>query len=150
MPDGHSPHDVPADRHYDRDNHTWAKFDPAQDLVIVGIDTFGLDAIGDLAYLSLVRPGQVVQRGTSLGSLEAAKMTGEILAPLSGQVVAVNEFLLQKPSLANADPYGRGWFAAIRPSAWAAESQDLVSGEAIKQWQLSEEERYRSRGRVRA
>ncbi len=80
----------PRDRFYEREQHMWVLRDP-DGQVCVGIDVLGLESMGDLAYVSLREVGATVRRGTPIGSLEAAKMTGDVLAPISGRVVARND-----------------------------------------------------------
>ncbi len=139
-------YEFPDDRYYDRSNHMWAKFDSAENQVIVGIDVLGLEALGDIAYISLQATGIPVQRGESIGVLEAAKMTGDVIAPVSGTLVARNEPIMRDPLIVNIEPYEKGWLVIIEPNAWAEESPDLVSGDEIPAWVEAEIERYRSQG----
>lgn len=139
-------YEFPDDRYYDRSNHMWAKFDTAENQVIVGIDVLGLEALGEIAYISLQATGIPVQRGESIGVLEAAKMTGDVVAPVSGTLVARNEPIMRDPLIVNNAPYEQGWLVIIEPSAWVEESADLISGQAIPAWVEAEIERYRSQG----
>ncbi|MBI4788059.1 MAG: glycine cleavage system protein H [Chloroflexi bacterium] len=135
----------PQECYYDRANHLWVKLTaPAQ--ALAGIDALGLEALGDLAYLALPEIGAQVTRAKAMGTLEAAKMTGELIAPISGTVVARNERVLRDPSLVNRDNYGDGWLVAISASDWTAESADLVYGDQVAAWAEQEIERYRSQG----
>ena len=137
---------IPDDRHYDNEHHMWAKFDPATGRVRVGIDILGLAALGDLAYISLQAMGMPVRRGESIGALEAAKMTGDLIAPAGGVLIERNEAALRDPFLVNSDPYGEGWLVAIEPDNWEHEATALVSGEALPGWIEAELERYRAQG----
>lgn len=139
-------YDFPADLAYDAANHTWARYDPLDGTATVGIDTLGQASMGDLVFLVLPAVGALVRRNRGAGSLEAAKMTGDVLCPLSGEVLAVNAEALRDPSLINRDPYGAGWLLKIRPSSWEAELADLVRGDAVEPWAAGEIERYRSEG----
>jgi len=143
---GNDTYTMPADRHYDRETHLWAQLDPVGGQVVVGIDALGLAALGDLAYVTLPAVGTTVERGKSMGTLEAAKMTGSLIAPVSGVIVAANERTVQNPSLVNQDMYGNGWLVAIQPAAWQHESERLVSGEDLPAWVDAELERYRRQG----
>lgn len=143
-----SHYEFPNDRYYDGINHQWAKLEAASGYVLVGIDSLGLEALGELAYISLQSRGARVQRGESIGTLEAAKMTGDIFAPVSGTLAARNERVLRDPLLINGDPYGEGWIIAIDPSDWEAESLELVHGPALPTWVEDEIERYRGQGWV--
>ncbi len=141
-------YEFPDDRYYDATNHQWALLDPAGGHVLVGIDSLGLEALGELAYISLKSTGTSVRRGESIGTLEAAKMTGDIFAPVSGTLVARNERVLRDPLLINGDPYNEGWIVTIDPSDWEAESTELVHGPALLAWVETEIERYRAQGWV--
>lgn len=112
----------------------------------VGMDALGLASLGDLAFIVLNETGTEVKRGEPLGTLEAAKMTGEIIAPVSGVVAARNGAALGDPSSVNQDPYRAGWLVTLTPTAWDAEAAQLVSGEAIPAWVAAEIERYREEG----
>src|SRR6266545_4169665 len=137
---------IPADRAYDREHHMWAQFDIASGDVFVGIDTLGLAALGDLAYVSLQGTGMPVKRGESMGMLEAAKMTGDIVAPVSGVIVARNDRTVGNPALVNQSPYVDGWMVVIKPSDWENDSTQLVAGDDLPAWVESEIKRYREQG----
>jgi len=133
--------DVPGDRYYDKAQHLWALPDPASGRVRLGIDAIGLESLGELAYVSVPEVGTAVVRGAPLGTLEAAKMTTHIHAPVSGAIVARNDAALADPMLVNREPYGNGWLVEIEPSGWDVESAELVSGDAIPAWAAAEIER---------
>ncbi len=137
---------IPDDRYYDRNHHLWIQKDSTTARGVVGLDTLGLAALGDLAYISLQTVGMFVKRGESMGMLEAAKMTSDLVAPASGILVERNEAALRNPQLVNSDPYGQGWLVAIEPTDWENESTGLVSGEELPVWVAAEIERYRSEG----
>jgi glycine cleavage system H protein len=139
-------YEIPADRAYDREHHMWAQFDSASGDVFVGIDALGLTALGDLAYVTLQDVGKSVKRGESLGTLEAAKMTGDLIAPVTGMIVARNNMAVSNPGLVNQSPYVDGWMVVIKPSDWENESVQLVAGDDLPGWVDSETQRYRSQG----
>lgn len=139
-------YEFPDDRYYDAANHQWAKLDVARNHVLVGIDSLGLESLGELAYISLKTLGAHIRRGESIGTLEAAKMTGDIFAPVSGALVARNERVLREPMLINNDPYDEGWIVAIEPGDWEGESRDLIHGPALPAWVEAEIKRYRNQG----
>jgi len=143
---GSDSYSIPADRYYGRENHMWAQFDPEQGLVVVGMDALGLSALGDLAYVTLQPVGTSVTCGKSFGTLEAAKMTGDLISPISGMIEARNDLAARNPSLVNQDPYKEGWLVSIRPGDWQNESAHLVSGDDLPGWIESELERYRQQG----
>jgi len=137
---------IPDDRYYDGANHLWAKADSTTGRVVIGIDKLGLQALGDLVYITLKEVGTPVKRGEAVGTLEAAKMTGDIIAPASGILIGRNESVLRDPSLVNRDPYDTGWIVSLDPTNWKKESTTLVSGAAIQEWVAAEVERYRQQG----
>jgi glycine cleavage system H protein len=139
-------YEIPANRSYDREHHMWAQFDSASGDVFVGIDTLGLASLGDLAYVTLKDIGQSVRRGESMGTLEAAKMTGDLIAPVSGVIVARNDATVSNPALVNQSPYVDGWMVVIKPTDWENESKQLVSGDDLPAWVESEIKRYRNQG----
>lgn len=108
-------YEIPADRAYDREHHLWAQYDSTSNQVTVGIDTLGLASLGDLAYVTLQAVGIPIKRGESMGTLEAAKMTGDLIAPVSGVIVARNDETVSNPALVNQSPYADGWMAVIKP-----------------------------------
>lgn len=134
----------PPELWYDRERHMWAARD-TDGSVRVGIDVLGLETLGDLAYVSLCAVGAPVQRGAPIGALEAAKMTGDVLSPISGRVVERNDAAIADPRIVNADPYA-AWLVRIDPSDWTGESAALVSGPAIGPWVEGELVRYREQG----
>lgn len=137
---------IPSDRSYDREHHMWAQYDSASGDIFVGIDTLGLASLGDLAYVTLQAVGMPVKRGESMGTLEAAKMTGDLIAPVSGTIVARNDATVSNPGLVNQSPYVDGWMVVIKPSDWENESVQLVSGDGLPAWVDSEVKRYKSQG----
>ncbi|MBM4426582.1 MAG: glycine cleavage system protein H [Chloroflexi bacterium] len=139
-------YEIPADRAYDREHHMWAQLDAATGNVLVGIDTLGLASLGDLAYVTLKDVGTTVKRGQSMGTLEAAKMTGDLIAPVSGTIAARNDATVSNPGLVNEAPYNEGWMIAIQPSDWENESIQLVSGDGLPAWVEAEIKRYKSQG----
>jgi glycine cleavage system H protein len=137
---------IPADRFYGRENHMWASFDHATGNVTIGMDALGLAALGDLAYISLQPTGTKVERGESLGTLEAAKMTGDLSSPISGKIVERNEGTIRNPTLVNQETYTNGWLVVIKPGDWKNESAQMVSADEIPAWVDAELKRYRQQG----
>jgi glycine cleavage system H protein len=137
---------IPSDRAYDRERHMWAQLDTASGNVLVGIDALGLASLGDLAYVTLKNLGKQVKRGEAMGTLEAAKMTGDLTAPVSGLIVARNDRVVNNPALVNESPYVEGWMVVIQPSDWEAEAAQLISGDELPAWVESEIARYSQKG----
>ncbi len=137
--------EFPEERYYETRQHLWARPDTAS-RVIVGIDRLGLEALGELAYVSLHDVGGRVAKGEAFGTLEAAKMTTDVASPVSGILVERNENVVRDPALVNQDPYERGWLVVIEPALWESECTGFVSGPAIAHWAATEVQRYRSEG----
>ena len=133
-----------TDRFYNR-NHLWSKQEENGQITI-GMDELGLDSLGDMAYLTLPSVGTPIEMGKVMGSMEAAKMTGELFAPISGIVVEKNDAVLQNPLLVNEDPFDKGWMVKIEPSNWEEEASAMVSGDALPGWMESESERFETQG----
>jgi len=140
---------IPRDRHYDRDHHIWAAHDPDSGKVRVGIDALGLESLGELAYVTLSDTGTRVARGSTMGSLEAAKMTTTIAAPVTGTITARNEEVLSRPSLVNEAPYDGGWLVEIEPAMWDADAAELVSDDDLESWVAAEVARLDSEDQAR-
>lgn len=95
-------------------DHTWARVD-ADGLVSVGITAFAAHALGDVVYVQLPRTGRVVRAREAAAVVESVKSASDVLMPLAGKVVAVNELLLATPELVNQAPEAEGWFMRIEP-----------------------------------
>ncbi len=137
-------YDFKNDRFYNS-NHLWMEKDESGH-VTVGMDELGLDSLGDLAYLTLPGVGTPVEMGKAMGSMEAAKMTGELYAPVSGIVIEKNDAVLQNPLLVNEEPYDKGWLVKIKPTNWEEESVSMVTGDKLAPWIEAEIERFETKG----
>ncbi len=84
--------------------------------VRVGITDFAQEALGDIVYVSLPEVGAAVSAGTPCGELESTKSVSDVYAPVTGEIVAVNEALDATPELVNNDPYGAGWLFEVVPA----------------------------------
>jgi glycine cleavage system H protein len=97
--------------------HEWVQTPgDAEGSVRVGITHYAQDALGDIVYVSLPEVGDQVSSGATCGELESTKSVSDIFAPVTGEVVAVNESLTNTPELVNSDPYGGGWLFEVVPS----------------------------------
>lgn len=106
----------PEDLKYSAE-HEWVRSPgEAQGAVRVGITDFAQDALGDIVYVQLPEVGETVTAGESCGELESTKSVSDIYAPLTGEVVAVNEALDATPELVNNDPYAGGWLFEVVPA----------------------------------
>ena len=92
--------------------HDWARVDG--DEAVLGITWFAADALGELVHFEPPAPGTTVTRDTSYGEVESVKAVSDVIAPLSGEVLEVNQAVVDAPETVNEDPYGAGWLVRIR------------------------------------
>ena len=118
----------PEDLRYHRE-HDWARVDG--DEATLGITWFAADALGDLVHFEAPEEGARVTSGQSYGEVESVKAVSDVIAPLSGEVVAVNETVVSAPETVNEDPYGEGWLIRIRLDD-PAEVDSLLDVEAYR------------------
>lgn len=113
--------------------HEWVRTPgEAAGSVRVGITDYAQDALGDIVYVQLPEAGSTVTAGDTIGELESTKSVSDVYAPVSGEVVAVNEALQATPELVNSDPYGEGWLFEVKvdEAAAAAELMDAAAYQA--------------------
>jgi glycine cleavage system H protein len=101
----------PSDRKYTRE-HEWVKLEEGYKAT-VGITHYAQEQLGDIVYLNLPQAGAKLEQNKALGEVESVKAVSEIFAPVSGEVVEVNQEVLGHPELINQDPYGKGWLLRI-------------------------------------
>ena len=107
--------------------HDWARIDG--DVATFGITWHAQDALGDIVYFDPPAIGAQVSQNDPYTEVESVKAVSDVYAPLSGEVIAVNELLADKPELVNEDPYGDGWLVKIR-LADAGETGGLLERDA--------------------
>ena len=117
---------LPEDLYYLVERHVWARRDG--DLVTVGMTDVAQNLAKSIISVTLKAAGKAVKKGRTVATVESGKWVGPVPAPVGGEIVEVNEALVTSPSTINADPYGAGWVARIRPDDWDAEAGDLVTG----------------------
>lgn len=93
--------------------HEWASLQG--DVCTLGITKFAVDQLTDIVYIELPDVGDNVFAGESFGEIESVKAVSDLYSPVDGEVVAVNEKLLNDPTLVTNDPYGKGWMVKIKP-----------------------------------
>lgn len=94
-------------------SHEWIR-DEGDGTVTIGITDHAQDLLGDVVFVELPDVGDVVSSGDDLGVVESVKAASDVYAPLTGEVIAINEDLEDAPELVNSDPYGDGWFIRLR------------------------------------
>lgn len=104
--------------------HEWVRTPgETEGAVRVGITDFAQDALGDIVFVQLPEVGETVTAGETCGELESTKSVSDIYAPVTGEIVAVNEALDATPELVNNDPYAGGWLFEVAPG-----DPDAVAG----------------------
>lgn len=103
--------------------HEWARVEG--DVAIVGISDYAQEQLGDVVYIELPEVGQTVERSAEAAVIESVKAASEIYAPLSGEVIEVNEALADEPEIVNADALGNGWLFKVKFSD-ASEIEKLM------------------------
>jgi glycine cleavage system H protein len=93
-------------------DHEWVRQEG--DLAVIGITEYAQSQLGDVVYVELPEPGRQVEQGKEAAVVESAKAASEVYAPVSGEVVAVNDEIVADPAKVNADAMGEGWFIKIR------------------------------------
>jgi len=107
--------------------HEWAR--RAGDEVVIGITDYAQSTLSDIVYVDLPDVGDTLTAGESLGVVESVKAAADVLAPVSGEVVAINDALADAPETLNHDPFGAGWMVRVRPADWA-EFEALMDADA--------------------
>ncbi|APF18881.1 glycine cleavage system protein GcvH [Caldithrix abyssi] len=120
---------VPENLKYTED-HEWAKIEG--DVAIVGITDYAQGELGDVVFVELPEVGATVSKGDTFGTIEAVKAVADLFAPLSGEIIEVNEKLGAEPETINKDPYGEGWMVKIKLSD-PGEVNDLMDAETYKE-----------------
>ncbi len=109
--------------------HDWARIEG--DEAVLGITWFAQDALGDLVHFEAPAAGGSTTRGQSYGEVESVKAVSDVIAPLSGEILEVNQDAIDGPEVVNDDPYGAGWLLRIRLSD-PSEVDDLMDAAAYR------------------
>ena len=116
---------VPKDLMYTND-HEWAKFDI--NIVTIGITDFAQGELGDIIFVELPDVGQEIEKDDAFGTIEAVKTVSDLVSPVSGKVVEINDEIEDSPEFVNEDCYGKGWFVKIELND-ASVKDGLISAE---------------------
>ena len=109
--------------------HDWARIDGAE--ATLGITWFAQDSLGELVHFEPPDEGATLTKDSAYGEVESVKAVSDLIAPLSGEVVAVNEKVVDDPETVNEDPYGEGWLVRVR-LADPQEVEALLDAEAYR------------------
>ena len=107
--------DIPQDLLY-TDDHEYLKPAGEADVVFVGITDYAQGELGDIVFVELPKVGAKFKKHEVFGTIEAVKAVSELFAPVSGEIVAINDRLDAEPALVNSSPYGDGWMVKVRLS----------------------------------
>ena len=116
----------PDDLRYSKE-HEWVRAE--DDRATIGITSFAADELGDIVFIELPEVGATLTQFGTFGVVESVKAVSDLFAPVSGEVVEVNEALRDAPELLNKDPFGEGWIARVT-LADAAELDNLMDAAA--------------------
>ena len=98
--------------------HEWIALDPSSGaesaIATIGITDFAADKLGDIVFVDLPAVDSRVTAGEVCGEIESTKSVGELYAPLTGEIVAINDAVVDDPSVVNSDPFGDGWLVKLR------------------------------------
>ena len=109
--------------------HDWARIDG--DEATLGITWFAQDALGELVHYEPPTVGSTVTKDETYGEVESVKAVSDVVSPLSGEVLEVNQKAVDEPEVVNEDPYGEGWLVRIRMSD-TGELDSLMGAEAYR------------------
>jgi glycine cleavage system H protein len=95
--------------------HDWARIDAAEpELAMLGITWYAQDSLGEVVFFDLPAVGTSVKKDAPYAEVESVKAVSDVIAPLSGEIVEVNDALSENPQAINDDPYGDGWLVKVR------------------------------------
>jgi len=109
--------------------HDWARIDGEE--ALLGVTWYAQDALGELVHYEPPDVGSTVSKDASYGEVESVKAVSDVIAPLSGEVLEVNQAVVDAPETVNDDPYGAGWLIRIRLSS-PEEREQLLDAEAYR------------------
>ena len=112
------------------DQHDWARLE-GDDHAVFGITWYAQDSLGEVVFYDPPEVGATVDKDASYAEVESVKAVSDVIAPLSGEVVEVNEDLENAPERINEDPYGSGWLVKVRLSS-PGEADALLSAEEYR------------------
>jgi glycine cleavage system H protein len=102
---------IPAELMYTKD-HEWARIEG--DVATIGITDYAQSELGDIVFVELPEVGRKTKQAESFGTIEAVKAVSDLFAPLSGEIIEINNTLTDQPEVINKDPYGEGWLVKIK------------------------------------
>jgi len=104
---------LPDDLRYAKD-HEWTRLEDNK--VIIGIDDYAQDQLGDIVFVELPEVGATFSKGEEFGTVESVKAVSELFMPIGGEILAINAALEETPEHVNNSPYNEGWMIEVKPS----------------------------------
>ena len=120
---------IPAELKYVA-SHEWLRMED-DGTITVGITDHAQDLLGDIVFIELPEVGDTVAVDDEIAVVESVKAASDVYAPITGEIVAINDSLEDEPEIVNTDPYGDGWFFKIRPDN-ADDYDELMSADEYK------------------
>ena len=122
--------DFPKDLKY-TEEHEWVLVE--DDIVTIGVTDFAQDQLGDIVFVELPEVGDTLEEGDTFGVIESVKAVSDVYAPVSGEVVAINEALPDEPEALNNSPYDEGWMIKMKltDSGALADLMDVAAYQAF-------------------
>ncbi len=121
--------EIPSELYY-AESHEWVE-QLDDGLLRIGISDHAQEQLGDLVFIELPELGSAVSQGDACAVVESVKAASDVYAPVSGEVVSINETLAEEPEVVNNDPYGDGWLFTVKPSD-LDELQNLMDAAGYK------------------
>ena len=121
-------YDMPDELYY-HEEHSWARVEGSR--VTVGMDDMFQKEAGDIVFVDLPEEEDEVEQGEVCGKIQSRKWIGKLCAPVSGEIVEINEELEDDTSLINQDPYGKGWILVIEATDVENELANLMHGDSL-------------------
>ena len=97
----------------------------------IGVSEFAIDQLGDIVFVELAEQGTTLEKGETFGTIESVKAVEEVYLPFSGEIVSVNESVIDNPELLQNDPIGGGWLVILKPESKVS-FDDLMTSDAYK------------------
>ena len=121
-------YNMPDELYYHKD-HSWARVEGTR--VTVGMNDFFQQEAGDVVFIDLPEEEDEVEQGEVCGKIQSRKWIGKLVAPVSGEILEINEALEDDSSLINTDPYGEGWILVMEASDLEEDLGNLMQGETL-------------------
>lgn len=113
------------------EEHEWVRVD--EDVCVVGITQYAQKELGEVVFVELPELGQVFDAHDEIGTIESVKAVAEVFTPVAGEVVEINDTVVESPEMVNDDPHGDGWLVKIRFSS-SSDLKGLMNAESYEQY----------------